>query len=279
VRTALITVAHGRHDHLQRQGEAIGRLSQPADQRIVVAIDDPEIAGLVEPQTTVVSIGPGSSGLPLAAARNAGAYAARAGGAELLIFLDVDCLPGVDLVKVYAEAATQVDDTLLCGPVAYLPPPPPPGYDLENLDRHPFHAGRPAPPAGVRQRGGDHRLFWSLSFAVTGSVWDEVGGFCERYQGYGAEDTDFAMLAQSRGVDLTWVGGAAAYHQWHPTSTPPLPHLDDLLRNGRLFAERWGWWPMEGWFDQFAALGLVRPDDDGEGWIRTSGPTLAVSAS
>ena len=280
MRTALITVAHGRHDHLRRQRDAVARLSRPADQHIVVAIDDPEIAGLVEPNTTVVSIGPGAAGLPLAAARNAGAYAARAGGAELLIFLDVDCLPAAGLVAAYAAAAgSESRDSLLCGPVAYLPPPPPDGYDLDQLDRYPFHPGRPAPAAGARQGGGDHRLFWSLSFAVTVPVWDRIGGFCERYTGYGAEDTDFAMLAQADGIDLTWVGGAAAYHQWHPTVSPPLPHLDDLIRNGRVFADRWGWWPMEGWFAQFLDLGLVRPGENGEGWIRTTGPTLAVSAS
>ena len=59
MRTALITVAHGRHDHLRRQREAIARLSRPGDQHIVVAMDDPEIAGLVDAEDhRVVSIGP-----------------------------------------------------------------------------------------------------------------------------------------------------------------------------------------------------------------------------
>jgi len=280
MRTALITVAHGRHDHLRRQRDAIALLSRPADQHIVVAIDDPEIAGLVEPHTTVVSIGPGAAGLPLAAARNAGAYAARAGGAELLIFLDVDCLPAAGLVAAYAAAAgSESRDSLLCGPVAYLPPPPPDGYDLDQLDRYPFHPGRPAPAAGARKRGGDHRLFWSLSFAVTVPVWDRIGGFCERYTGYGAEDTDFAMLAQADGIDLTWVGGAAAYHQWHPTVSPPLPHLDDLIRNGRVFADRWGWWPMEGWLEVFSERGLIRWDADTSRYLRASSAAQADLAS
>ena len=227
-----------------------------------------------------MSIGPGSAGLPLAAARNAGAYAARAGGAELLIFLDVDCLPGADLVKVYADAAADRDRR----DPALRPGRLPATAAARAVTTSNTSTAIPSTPAGPPRRPAP-----GSAAATTGcsgpcrsrspaSAWDRIGGFCERYQGYGAEDTDFAMLAQSRGVDLTWVGGAAAYHQWHPTSTPPLPHLDDLLRNGRLFAERWGWWPMEGWFDQFAALGLVRPAEDGDGWIRTAGPTLAVSA-
>jgi N-acetylglucosaminyl-diphospho-decaprenol L-rhamnosyltransferase len=35
-------------------------------------------------------------------------------------------------------------------------------------------------------------------------------------------------------------------------------HLDDILRNGRLFHERWGEWPMAGWLEEFEQRGLVR---------------------
>jgi hypothetical protein len=38
----------------------------------------------------------------------------------------------------------------------------------------------------------------------------------------------------------------------------------DIVRNGRLFRDRWGWWPMEGWISSFAALGLVRVDASGD---------------
>jgi hypothetical protein len=100
--------------------------------------------------------------------------------------------------------------------------------------------------------------------------WSKIGGFDEQYQGYGAEDTDFAMLAQQAGVELTWVGGASAFHQWHPTASPPVRHLDDILRNGALFATRWGWWPMESWLEQFEAQALIRSDGAG-GWLEVDG--------
>lgn len=59
------------------------------------------------------------------------------------------------------------------------------------------------------------------------------------------------------------VGGAHAYHQWHPAGSPPWRHLDDILRNGALFAERWGEWPMRGWIDSFIEGGAVEPHGDG----------------
>lgn len=266
MRTALITPVHGRADHLRAQQAAIPRLDPPPAVRIVVAMADPNVAEQVRGEATVVAVTAAPDGLPLAAARNAGATAALAAGAELLVFLDVDCLPAPGLLHHYAQAARSGPPALLCGPVAYLPPPPPAGYDPDRLADHPFHAARPAPPPGELVEGGDHRLFWSLSFAVTAEGWARVGGFYEDYAGYGAEDTDFALLARRAGLGLTWVGGAAAYHQWHPGGSPPVQHLADILRNGALFARRWGWWPMGGWLDELAARGLVRRTADGA-WV------------
>ncbi|MGI8459165.1 MAG: glycosyltransferase family 2 protein, partial [Propionibacteriaceae bacterium] len=181
--------------------------------------------------------------------------------------LDVDCLPGPGTLEAYRRAAAGPHGgDLLGGVVAYLPPPPVDGYDLERLCDHAGHPARPVPPAGVEQHDADHRLFWSLSFAVRSRTWERIGGFDEHYEGYGGEDTDFALRARQVGVGFTWVGGAEAYHQWHPSGTPPVQHLDDILRNGERFADRWGWWPMQGWLDQFVELGLIRPA--GTGWVR-----------
>jgi GT2 family glycosyltransferase len=275
VTTAVITVVHGRHSRLATQELMLRRSTVRPEVRVVVAVDDPDIASLVDDSVRLVSIAGQPGGLPIGAARNAGAAQAVDAGCDLLVFLDVDCLPSAGLVAGYqAAAAATGDDALLCGPVAYLPPPPRGGYDLNSLGDHPFHPARPVPAPGELRRDGDHRLFWSLSFAVTATCWQRLGGFCERYVGYGAEDTDLAMIADRNHVGVTWVGDAAAYHQWHSTAQPPLQHLDDILRNGAIFAERWGWWPMEGWLQQFAELGLVEQIDDG--WARPAADSSAV---
>ena len=54
---------------------------------------------------------------------NIGALAALNEGAELLAFLDVDCIPGRSLLGRYYEAGVDLEhrDALLCGPVTYLP--------------------------------------------------------------------------------------------------------------------------------------------------------------
>jgi GT2 family glycosyltransferase len=265
-RVAVITIAHGRHAHLRRQNEALARSTRPVGDRILVAMDDPEIAGLAGPAAHVVELPAEPEGLPLARARNVGAAAAIARGADVLIFLDVDCLPGAALVGAYADAAAApaTSDHLLSGPVTYLPPPPAEGYDLGGLDAADRpHPARPAPGPGEVVRGGDPDLFWSLSFALTADLWTRLGGFCERYVGYGGEDTDFGRTAHARGVAPAWIGSARAYHQHHEVERPPVRHLDAILRNGAIFAERWGWWPMSGWLDAFAEQGLVHRTADG----------------
>ncbi|PKZ42512.1 hypothetical protein CYJ76_02615 [Kytococcus schroeteri] len=105
---------------------------------------------------------------------------------------------------------------------------------------------------------------------MTPAAWRTVGGFDEAYVGYGGEDTDFAQRLGAAGGRLLWLGGAVAHHQWHESHSPPWDKVADVVRNGRVFAERWGWWPMEGWLEQFASAGLVRRDDAG-GWVLVAG--------
>ncbi|GAA0553519.1 hypothetical protein GCM10010172_40070 [Paractinoplanes ferrugineus] len=270
--TAVVTLGSAaRLDHVRRQQRMLG--AEPV-RRVLVWLDaDPPPASVPEfAGAELVHVPPGEHGLRLAAGRNQGARTADAG---LLVFLDADCLPGPGLLARYRAAADAHPGALLCGPVTYLPKGvrPVDATALPALTAP--HAARPAPPDGEHVVAGpdDYRLFWSLSFAVTAPTWDTLGGFDEAYQGYGGEDTDLARTAAAAGVPLVWVGGAHAYHQYHPTSSPPWQHLDDILRNGRLFAERWGSWPMQGWLDAFAEAGAIEPTP--AGWQRRPRPPAA----
>ena len=259
--TAVITIAHGRHDHLVAQHRSLVAGSTLPDEYVVVAMDDPDLLGWcpdgpLAPVLLPVPMTP--LGLPLAAARNAGVARALEGGADTVICLDVDCLAGPDLVAGYTDAVERSPEVVWSGPVTYLPPSPS-GYDLGSLasmdDPHP---ARPAPEPGEHQLGAAPDLFWSLSFALHRQAWLGTGGFCEDYVGYGGEDTDFGQTIVAAGLGLGWNGTARAYHQHHESHDPPLQHVDDILRNGRLFHDRWGRWPMTGWLEEFERRGLVR---------------------
>lgn len=225
--------------------------------------------------------------LPLAGARNALAAVGAELGADLLVFLDADCLPAPSLLRHYCAAHAQLPTALLAGPVTYLTAgesaaglrlgaandrafshAPVSRAEIADMTaiRRP-HSARPAPSAGeveIREArsasAGDYALFWSLSFALTPRVFARIGGFDTAYRGYGGEDTDFGRCARLAGVDLAWVGGAEAVHVHHPVSSPPVEHVADIVVNARVFFERWGEWPMRGWIEAFAAMGLVQFD-------------------
>lgn len=202
-----------------------------------------------------------TGGLPLAAARNAAAAATDAG---TLVFLDVDCIPSRGLVAGYEDALRRFDGIGMGG-VVYLREGtrPVPGDDAAMHAGGDPHPARPLPGTGVTPTDR-YELLWSLSFATTRAAWERVGGFCEAYRGYGAEDTDFAFAARAAGVPLAWVGGAVCFHQHHPQCRPPMDRLDAVVANARRFRERWGTWPFEGWLAALGEQGLVRWDPGGE---------------
>jgi len=275
-RTAVVTIAQGRHEHLRGQGWGLARQSRPPDLYVVVAMGDPGVPRVVaesHPQAVTPVMGVVEGNLPLAAARNVGAQSAILAGAEHLVFLDVDCIPEVDTVARYADILTSAagegaDPVVVCGEVHYLPPVAHPAdYRTPGLGgRAEPHPARPTVgPSALLP--GDVRLFWSLSFAVSARDWEVIGGFSEDYVGYGAEDTDFGQRLAAAGGTMLWAGGAAAYHQHHVTDTPPRHHLLSIVRNANLFHEKWGWFPMEGWLDEFARLGLAHLDRRSGRWL------------
>ena len=258
-RTAVVTIAGGRPEHLRRQRQAL----RSADLHVVVSMGEPASGdGGRLPPTVRHHVEVTPAGLPLAAARNAGARIALGAGADVIVFLDVDCIPGRGLLDGYTRAAERTGGlALLCGPVTYLPPPPPEGYPATGLDGLAApHAARPVPPPGSLVRDRRFELFWSLSFAVSAATWRRLGGFHEGYVGYGAEDTDFAVRAEEAGAELWWVGGADAFHQHHPESRTDPARVRELVANARLFATRHGWWPMATWLTELDAAGRVRFD-------------------
>ncbi len=243
------------------------------DLYVVVAMDDPGLhswrpEGGV-PQV-VVPLDADPDALPLAAARNAGAATALEAGADVLVFLDVDCLAGDALVASYTRAAVGRPDVLWSGPVTYLPPAPPTGYDLRDLDDlDDPHPARPAPAAGHARRSAATPTSSGRSpspCTATGGC--APAGSARSTSATAARTPTSRAVARREGLELGWLGSARAYHQHHPVENPPVRHLEAILRNGRVFRDRWGHWPMTGWLADFERLGLVT---DREGSLPTSG--------
>ena len=254
-RVSVVTLNKGRRPHLLRLLEGLAR-GTPPDECIVVEMGDDE-SPLPALPFRVRRVMLEGEGLPLAAARNAGRAAAVGGR---LIYLDVDCIPAANLVTVVGGVVAE-HDALICHPIRYLPADAVrDGWSEADLVRvGELHPVRPFPERGVAPVENTG-LFWSLGFAVRAATFDRIGGFDEGFTGYGAEDTDFAFRAKDAGVPLLFAGGTCAFHQYHTGYDPPLQHFEAIVTNARRFRARHGFWPMDGWLDAFARLGLIGSD-------------------
>ncbi len=262
---SVITLARGRDDHLANLVRGLAQSGMRPHELVIAAMQDQAFV-VPDAPFPVRQILLGGDALGLAHARNAGAIEARA---ERLVFLDVDCIPSPDLVADYA-AAMDLADGLLMGEVLYLPK----GATERGIDFARFaragvkHSERAGPPDGPIGACSDYRCFWSLNFAIRRNLFLALGGFDEDYSGYGGEDTDFGRVAAEAGVDLLWVRGARAYHQYHAHHMPPVHHLRSVLANAARFRDKWGHYTMEHWLRAFEAMGLIERQGDGYGIVR-----------
>jgi len=251
---SVLTIVKNRADHLAQLVEGLRRSIVPPDELVIV--DMGSVPPLTAPDAPfpIRLIDFARPGLPLAAARNA---AARAATGEHLLFLDVDCIPMRGLVGEMCDQLSK-RDALICAEAFYLGPTDARGaWDEDRLKLSAMpHPVRSFPSEGVKEES-NAGLFWSLVFGIRRQRFLDLEGFDDMFDGYGAEDTDFGFRTQRAGVPLLFKGGAGAFHQHHDVFDPPLQHLEDIVRNAQLFRDRWHFWPMEGWIDAFAEMGLV----------------------
>ncbi|WP_375274642.1 glycosyltransferase family 2 protein [Methylorubrum thiocyanatum] len=256
---SVVTLAKGRPAHLRNVLLGLERQTQkPAE--FVAAVMQDALYDLPEVGFPVRQIRVEGTELPLAAARNRG-VAASSG--DRIAFLDVDCIPTPGFVAEYAQGLSALDG-LLMGEVLHLPEHATFGdWDYDDLARvAEKHSDRRGPPASGIEICSDYRCFWSLNFAISRATFEAVGGFDERYTGYGGEDTDFGKILDRRGIPIAWMKGALAYHQYHPHHMPPIHHLDSVVRNAELFEAKWGYRTMGHWLHAFRVMGLIDDTPD-----------------
>lgn len=258
-KVSVITLARGRGDHLVNVVHGLNRQSMlPAELIIAVMQDEPY--SLPNTPFPVRQIHVAGDDLPLAAARNAAAAIATG---DILIFLDIDCIPSPSLIADYAAHADRFDG-LLMGEVLYLPHQATQGdWSCEGFEGiAEKHSDRRGPPAQGIEICADYRCFWSLNFAMQAQTFRRSGGFDERYVGYGGEDTDYGKTLSMAGIAIAWAKGARAYHQYHPHHMPPVHHVESVVRNAQLFEAKWGYRTMGHWLHAFRLMGLI---DDAPG--------------
>ncbi|OLT15632.1 hypothetical protein BJF80_09585 [Serinicoccus sp. CUA-874] len=118
-RVAVVTVVRGEHGALLAQVDGLSASTWPPDVHVTLAVADRELNRNKLPirsdrwETFIVS-GGALRRAPRAAFRSSVMHAcdvAMNAGAEVLVFIDVRCLPGPRLLQAYAEHATNSTQT------------------------------------------------------------------------------------------------------------------------------------------------------------------------
>jgi len=193
--------------HFQQQAQLDRTLAavlaqQPAE--VVVADDGSAVAPVVPPGVRLVR--QQDHGFRAAAARNLGA--AHTGG-DVLVFLDADTVPKPGFLDALVRRAAACPDVLAVGRRRHA--------DLSG-------DGRELPePAWLAQAyadsrdlldadGRSFRFVISAVLALRRELFTDLGGFDERYVGYGGEDWDLAYRAWNAGAVLVHEREAVAVH-------------------------------------------------------------------
>ena len=283
VDVTVCTLVRGRRAQLVNMMTSLARQTvRPSELIIAYMQNEPhrDLPAMPFPVKTLLV--PGHR-LPLAAARNRAALVANG---RTLIFLDVDCIPGPNLIAAYANAVRDTGGCVM-GETRYLGPetlgargdkPVPPGAFNRLWAAATRH---PARMDGTQVDGltplSDYGELWGLSFALPKLQFLACGGFDETFVGYGAEETDFARSLQEADVPLHFEPRARAVHQWHPVHVPPVQHFEDIVANAIRFRRKRGEWCMDYWLDQFERDGYIRRGEKIEVLRRPTADELRLS--
>jgi len=155
------------------------------------------------------------SDVPLSPAKARNRGAAQTGG-DVIVFIDADCIAQPNWLTVLAERFSDPAVTVVGGGVDFHSR----NYWTLADNISMFYEYLAIQPAGERMQ------LPSLNLAIRRKVFEQVGGFDERYPLPSSEDADLTIRLRKLGNRLYFEPGAVVAHE------PPRNRMRDLLRHG-----------------------------------------------
>ncbi len=211
---SVVVTHYEQHDDLARTVAALHRQTlRPLE---VVVADDGSKTCPVPPAgpVPVRVVRQEDRGFRAAAARNLGA---RHCGGEVLVFLDADTVPEPDFVRSLVGHVARCPDVLAVGRRRHADlSAAAPGDDPRSAPRLPepdwLRAGYAESRDLLDADGRGFRFVISAVLACRRALFADLGGFDERFVGYGGEDWDLGYRAWNAGAVLVHEAAAVAWH-------------------------------------------------------------------
>jgi len=272
-RTAFVTTVRRQHDELIDQVSGFSLGAEVPDVHVVVGLADRAVSQGRLPitsdrwQTEVVGLPTVKRELPTARGLQLGVETAVQAGADLLVLLDVTCIPGPQFLGHLLQHIREHPGngpTLWTTAVQRLREAPPQGYEFARLEDwvvDPEHHPAPLPPQ-LGEVALDPDRFASPVLVISVEDLASVGGLCEEYVGGLGHDSDLAAAVAAAGGQVRLVPGATAYRRHRPAERPDALHLSVASRDALVYRDRWGRWPAAPWFADLVAAGLIPAEVD-----------------
>ena len=211
--------------------DALARQTHPGID-VVVADDGSADAPTVPPGVRIVS--QPDLGFRAAAARNLGASTSTA---DVLVFLDADTVPEPGFVAALVRHAAANPDVLAVGRRRHADLS---GDGTELPEPAWLRDGYAASHDLLDADGRSFRYVISAVLACRRTLFEDLGGFDERFVGYGGEDWDLAYRAWNAGAVLVHEADAVAWHDgpaWEGRHADPDAKDAETARLARLVPE------------------------------------------
>lgn len=218
IKYSIIVISYNQHRLTRRVIESLALLNYEKEQYEVILVDDGSSPPFTDPEDQTLKNTryfyiPRSESSSRAKARNHGAQHAVG---DFIIFLDGDCIVNADFIGKYEHYLSVNNYNLVLGTSSYLMDYQLPSeldqIYLRELDNsHPnsesdfrFHLKKLNNCSILSNIHASWLLFISRNFCIRRSLFTELGGFDERFLGWGSEDIEFAyrLVKRNESFDL-----------------------------------------------------------------------------
>lgn len=211
-RVSVITLAKDRPDHLVDMARGLARQTERPIE-LIVAVMQHQPYDLPKMPFQVRQMQVAANAKSFGAVRNAAAMIA---GGDILVFLDISCIPGEHLIADYISFASELHG-LMVGEVIYLP------ICTTTRDRQFGKHGSLVESLQDSYQLPFHKLKVckydrcnsAINFSIKRKIFQLVNGFDECDNDHDAEVTDFANKLGQYGIPTASIRGGLAYFQRH----------------------------------------------------------------